>query len=50
MSCVSSVVIALTINLLAVQFARLFNLGGVSMNKAVEYQRYICLLYTSRCV
>ncbi len=41
MSCVSSVAIALTINLLAVQFARLFNLGGVSMNKAVEYQRYM---------
>lgn len=41
MSCVSSVAIALTINLLAVQFARLFNLGGASMNKAVEYQRYM---------
>ena len=41
MSCVSSVAIALTINLLAGDFARLFNLGGVSMAKAVEYQRYM---------
>lgn len=41
MSCISSVAIGLVINLLAVQFARLFNLSGEAMAQAVEYQRYM---------
>ena len=41
MSCISSVAIALTINILAPDFALLFNLGGESLAKAVEYQRYM---------
>ena len=41
MSCISSVAIGLVINLLAVDFARLFNLSGEAMSQAVEYQRYM---------